>query len=409
VVGNVGAPFFLKEDAMSRLTHGVGLGVCFSATLFLVGAIPLLVQAGPLEEARARREVEAQRLERKVRDGRLSAYTLVRKDPEKLIEAADILVSLQVALRNDVALPQAKRDSLLALLARDIKEVTRISRELRRANDLATAAARDALRQRTDRGAAQQKSAYDQARARLGSTRGRVADLRDLQRLGDKRYLRVGDSIARSAVLPADDIEFPADWAEKTRKRSPESKLTDKEKSLLRALASPISVDLERETLSDVLDYFRQRMGQEIIIEKRALDELGLTYDSPVTLKLKNISTRTALKRLLADLGLTFVIKDEAILVTSPERARHMVTTRTYYLGDLAPLVDLRFGPVISRLQMAQNVSLLMRQIVTNIEPSSWRVNNPEASGTIIFDPIRMALIVQQSAEVHYKLQGVLP
>jgi hypothetical protein len=34
-------------------------------------------------------------------------------------------------------------------------------------------------------------------------------------------------------------------------------------------------------------------------------------------------------------------------------------------------------------------------------------VNNPEAGGTITFDPITMNLIVRQTAEFHYKFGGM--
>ena len=56
---------------------------------------------------------------------------------------------------------------------------------------------------------------------------------------------------------------------------------------------------------------------------------------------------------------------------------------------------------------MAQSVSLLIQTIVGTVEPDSWQVNNPEAKGTIYFDPRTLNLIVKQSAEVHYVLGGL--
>ncbi len=53
---------------------------------------------------------------------------------------------------------------------------------------------------------------------------------------------------------------------------------------------------------------------------------------------------------------------------------------------------------------MAQTIQLIMQTIVQNVEPSSWQVNNPDAGGTITFDPVRMAIVVKQTAEMHLML-----
>jgi hypothetical protein len=389
---------------MSRPTRRVILPILLA--VFLAG--PAFSQES-LDDVRARLKIEAQRIEKRYREDRLDAYAMVRTDPGKLLQAVDQLIALKTALGKDTSLPAEKRQAYLKQLDRDIRAVQAIARERKRAAAALPRVVRDSGRERTDRAAAERRKAFEEALGRIGKGRDRLTDMRDLRRLRGRRFLQVGDSIARSTTLPVGDIEFPADWAEKTKRRSPANKLTDKEKALLKALEAPISVDFTNQRLSDVLDYFRKRMGQEIIVEKRALAEVGAGYDATVSLKLSKTTTRTALKRVLADVGLTYAIKDEAILVTSPERARQMVTTRVYYVGDLAPLVDIRFGPWIGQLQLAATVSQITWLIVNNIEPNSWRVNNPDAPGTIIFDPIRMALIVRQTAEMHYKLQGALP
>ena len=65
------------------------------------------------------------------------------------------------------------------------------------------------------------------------------------------------------------------------------------------------------------------------------MDDLNVNTESTVSVHLNKVSTRTALKKVLADLGLTYVIKDETIFVTTPIKAKDMMTVRTYYIGDL--------------------------------------------------------------------------
>ena len=105
-----------------------------------------------------------------------------------------------------------------------------------------------------------------------------------------------------------------------------------------------------------MIDYFQKKMGQTIILDKPSLDDLNINSEATkVSLHLDKVSTRTALKKMLADLGLTYIVKDEAIFVTTPVKARDSMTTRTYYIGDLAPQYDLRFGPYLRAATGAAN------------------------------------------------------
>jgi len=54
---------------------------------------------------------------------------------------------------------------------------------------------------------------------------------------------------------------------------------------------------------------------------------------------------------------------------------------------------------------MAGRVNLLIQQIIA-LDPMSWRVNNPDAVGTITFYPPTMALMIRQTAEFHFKMAG---
>jgi hypothetical protein len=83
-----------------------------------------------------------------------------------------------------------------------------------------------------------------------------------------------------------------------------------------------------------------------------------------------------------------------------------MVTTRTYYIGDLTTFANPNLPPVLNQLQMLQNIAMIVNSITTQIDPQSWRNNNPDAVGSITFDPITMTLIIKQTAEVHMALGG---
>ena len=121
-------------------------------------------------------------------------------------------------------------------------------------------------------------------------------------------------------------------------------------------------------------------------------------------MKNKNVTLRTVLRKVLGDLGLAYIIKDGSIQVTTPLRAKETLTVRTYYLGDMALVTDFRLPAVLTQLQAVQNASQIIDAIQSSIDPQSWRANG--GTGTILFDPRTLSLVVKQSAEVHFMLGG---
>jgi hypothetical protein len=211
--------------------------------------------------------------------------------------------------------------------------------------------------------------------------------------------------VDKSAVAPKSDYDLPDDWVEKSKRRSNLAKLTEAEQAILEALKKPVKVDYNMETFQSVIDHLSKQMGQNILIDKQSMEEANVTYDTPITLRFnKPVSARTALKRVLADVGLTYVIRKESIEVTTLARAREMMTVRTYYVGDLLGVASLLLPAIENQFLMIQAIGIILGQI-QSIEPESW--DGRGGPGTVVFDSARMAIIVKQSAEVHYMLNGL--
>ncbi|HZY88627.1 MAG TPA: hypothetical protein VFE78_27640 [Gemmataceae bacterium] len=375
----------------------------------LFAAAPAAGQSrDPLPDVRARHAVEAQRVEQMVKNGRDYAYRIVRSDPSNLGAARDKIRTLIAAVEDDKALKPERRSAVLRSLKNDLTTLAAVATDRRPRAEFTLPRQIQADVRRSD----------DRQRAAAGQR-----DFKDIQSLFNSRALAVADArkmpvrkaegfratqveVEKSAVPVAEDITFPDDWVEKSKRRSPANKLTAKERSIMEALAKPISVDFENNTLSSVLEWLGKALGQDILTDKRALEEAGVTYETMVTLKLRNVTARTVLRKILADLNLTYVVKDQSIQVTSIARAREMVTTRTYYIGDLTTFANPNLPPVLNQLQMLQNIAMIVNSITTQIDPQSWRNNNPDAVGSITFDPITMTLIIKQTAEVHMALGG---
>ena len=202
-------------------------------------------------------------------------------------------------------------------------------------------------------------------------------------------------------IAPAGDIEFPRNWLELTKKRQ-QINVTEKEKKILKALDMPIDIDLKESTLKAVLGYLNDKTGLNLDAPKLILEEASITYETPVSVSLKNVRVKTVLKKVLADVGLTYTIAKESVVITTEERAKKMLSTRTYYIGDLIGHTGQRLGGINSTAQAILALNDIIGVIVGSVEPQSWWVNGGQ--GTIAFDPKSMSLVVKQTAEVHYRL-----
>ena len=196
-------------------------------------------------------------------------------------------------------------------------------------------------------------------------------------------------------------VKFPPDWSVKIAKRCG-SNLTKEESKFMEALATPLSVELPDTTLEDVLEYLKDKTGVKIIVPQSVLDEKGITSKTLVSVDLKRVTLRTVLKKVLADVGLVYIVKDNSIQVTTEERARKSLTTRTYYMGDMLHLTDLRIPPYVKEAAARQTIDDVIGVIVGTIQPNSWWVNG--GPGRIVFDPCAMSLVVSQTTEVHLLL-----
>jgi hypothetical protein len=379
-------------------------------SLAVLAAGPLAAQDSPdlLDRARRLREVEAQRVEKEFQDARVFAYRLVRSEPGRLATAQARIRDTLGQVQDDTSLDPQRRALLVRTLKWDLDnlgaEVAR--RSSARAPDRVPQAIDGSARGIRDARQAERRQSHQEAASIMDARARQIADARGDRRLSGERFIGVQRGIETSATAPASDYDFPPDWLEKSKRRSPAAKLAPQERALLTALNQPLSVDFKEETFTSVLDYLQKKAGLSIAVDRQALAEVMVTYDSLITLRLQKVSTRTVLKRLLADLNLAYYIKDGTIQVTSIARAREMVVARAYYIGDLVSFINPFLPPALNQLQMAQTIQTIMNTIQAQVDPQSWRTNNPEAAGTITYDPITMSLIIKQTAEVHSMLGG---
>jgi hypothetical protein len=236
-----------------------------------------------------------------------------------------------------------------------------------------------------------------------------IAKERQVRQDKARGFLAANRDIDKSAVPTDKDIEYPKDWKERTKNRTAAIKLTAKERAILTALKAPITVNFKNWKFDDVITYLETSLGQTILVDREALKDAEVAYDTPINLNVKNVSARTVLRIVLAQVGLTYIVKDELIQVISKERAKDMMVVRTYYIGDIILNMDpaqamlpLLQQQQIQGIEALKNVKQIIDMIQSSVDPQSWQLNG--GNGTISFDARSMSLVIRQSAEVHAML-----
>jgi type II secretory pathway component GspD/PulD (secretin) len=87
--------------------------------------------------------------------------------------------------------------------------------------------------------------------------------------------------------------------------------------------------------LQVVVQYLQDLHGIQIQIDRLTLDTEGISQDSPVTFNVKNVSLRSLLSRMLHNLNLTWIVKDEVLLITTEGYAAKHPSRRIYDVSDL--------------------------------------------------------------------------
>ena len=416
--------------------------VSLAACLFWVVPAPAQTKGSDLlEQYKKQQEIAAQKAESDVNAAVNEAQRLLAADPA---QSVDTLRKALTRLEADTALSAARREALARMLRDRIRggQVEADKATARGEPKVSQAAAKAAAErqaadqekvnrtlqsiqvlQREGKNAEAARLADDllkqypnqlasQANTRITSTTDVLAAARNNRADAGGRNVATLIGVDRSAMPPRGDVDFPPDWKERVAKRTTLNgpQLTSTEKAIMKALATPISVNYKDARLEDIIQDLSDKLGQPILLDRTSLQEAQVTTDSPSSLTIKNAASRSVLRKVLGDLGLTYIVKNEAIQVITPERAAKEMTVKTYYIGDLLQggmfaQSGIRFNPWLDQIQAMQNVMSII-QMVETIDPGSWQKNGGQ--GSITFNVAAMALVIKQTAELHNMLGGSL-
>jgi len=409
-------------------------------SLVLLGSVCLTVGARQdlLNEVKQRREIAVQQLESDLRDFVNDAQKLQRTDPlmasgpldtaQRLLDSENILTPLKKdawarkirLLRTSFsketpALPvKGQPQGEVARNPKDTPTFTRIGSN-RTTDDkvrqeyaeLSRLKVEGKLDERANKAESMARNDPSSAFSQFASRQARIDSNRSIIGKNKEQFNQSNEAnlndIDKSSTPQLTDVSLPPDWAEKSKRRL-NSQISPKERQLMAKLAAPIKVDLQNRPLQDFQEIIEKHLGVAVIIDRAAIEGISVTSETTINLKANNWSCRSVLRKTLADLGLTYIVRNEEIQITTPDRAREMMITRAYYVGDL--LTPMGQGAIqVNQIQMMQTINGIIDSIKSQVDGDSWA---PRGTGTIVFEPLSKSILVKQTAEVHFQLGSSL-
>ncbi|HBI41705.1 MAG TPA: hypothetical protein DDY78_02480, partial [Planctomycetales bacterium] len=231
-------------------------------------------------------------------------------------------------------------------------------------------------------------------------------------------------------------------------------KKSDKEREIENKLRTLVTLNFTDAPLKQVFDDLRGWENINIYVDQLALDQEAVSLERPVSVKLENVSLKSALNLILKQVHLTYIIKDEVLQITSESAARGKLERKTYQVADLVIPIPNSAGP--PALQTGANPyptpyaptpvqgpgglppgmavgsaasgspfasdggnsyvrksyatqtreEQLIRLITNAVEPRSW--SDLGGAGTIDYHPLTMGLVINQTPDIQEQVLDLL-
>ena len=183
-------------------------------------------------------------------------------------------------------------------------------------------------------------------------------------------------------------------------------------------LLSHFNLTFQQTPLRQVIDDLRALSGITIVLDIEALREANVNLDCPVSLKVKDMSLRSALTLLLKPARLAYILKDDALQITTENELRGKLVMVAYPVADLIvpagsgegalpPFLCRKFQEMAGKQAPRMTAEdTLIRVITTTIAPNGWA--DTSGSGTIQYFPLGLSLVVNQTVDVQEQIVALL-
>jgi hypothetical protein len=140
--------------------------------------------------------------------------------------------------------------------------------------------------------------------------------------------------------------------------------------------------------LEDAVLQLSQQHSIPMVIDGRALEDVGLTTDVPVSIALHNVTLRSLLRLMLRQLELTYMIKDEVLQITTTEAAEKNMTVEMYRVPEM----------------LTEESDKLLEAVTASVHPDAWS----QLGGACQASVIGNVLVIAATENVHEEVSGFM-
>jgi hypothetical protein len=163
------------------------------------------------------------------------------------------------------------------------------------------------------------------------------------------------------------------------------------------ALGKPLTnegLEFSDTPLEEVAVRLQDEYRIPVQFDTKALEEAGMDVTEPVSARLHGISLNAALRLMLGQLQLVYVIENEVLMITTPEEAETQLDVCVYDVRGIVNRGD------------DQSIRQLVDTIVSCVASNTWRDNG---GGVAEIRPLNSGLlVVSQTRQVHEEIRALL-
>ncbi len=167
------------------------------------------------------------------------------------------------------------------------------------------------------------------------------------------------------------------------------------------ALDAKIKISFLETRLHEVLAHLQKTSGVNILLDRKALSDVGVDANVSITRELTKMSLRSALELILKDVELTYILGDESILITAGEGCPGLVT-RLYDVKDLVTVPASTVDPLLyDTTQPVFDFASLIDLITITLAPDTWE----DVGGAGAITPFGDRFVVAQFEYIHDEIE----
>ena len=208
---------------------------------------------------------------------------------------------------------------------------------------------------------------------------------------------KAGEAPAENPLAPSPSVPTPEDAANSKYCQCVGRGHSAAAKRIEQVLDAPLrkaGLDYTDQPLQDVVAQLNDEYAIPVLLDKVALENAGIGSDVPISVSIHNMSLRSGLKLMFRSLDLTWMVRDEAMTITTKEGAEKDLDTCVYNVQGLVDDAD------------PKSVKALVDAICGCVQRESWAANG---RGHAEVRPLPSGLlVVSQTQAAHEEVSALL-